>query len=294
MFKKAARLCSVVFVLVVAGGCAKDLVTGKKSYNWFTLQDDIKLGQQVIDSQMKALRRKDKKTDMDADAEMTTRIRKITTRIAAVSHYPSFPYEAHYANVDVVNAWCAPGGKIMVYSGLFDPKKGLVRRESGFAGSRSGGSGGAGGPPTSEDHELAAVLGHEMAHATARHVTEALSRNVTISTLGTVALSAISASGAGTIQNVFGRAIVEGINLYIPFYSRSNEAEADRIGILYAAKAGYNPRAAVDLWYRACKKRGDMYSLYASHPSSCQRAKDLEKHLPEALAEYESAKRSKK
>jgi predicted Zn-dependent protease len=173
--------------------------------------------------------------------------------------------------VDVVNAWCAPGGKVMVYSGLFDPKKGLVSR-------------------TKED-ELAAVLGHEIAHATARHVSEALSRNFTILAVGQIAVSAISASGTGTLQNAFNRAIVEGINLYIPFYSRGNEAEADRIGIMYMSKAGYNPKAAVDLWYRACKKRGDPYSLYASHPSSCQRAKELESLLPSALAEYEKVKK---
>jgi predicted Zn-dependent protease len=154
---------------------------------------------------------------------MFERVKKITAKIGAVSHYPSFPYEAHVADVDIVNAWCAPGGKVMVYKGLFDPKKGLVAKSS--------------------DDELAAVLGHEIAHATARHVSESLSRNFTIMAVGQIALSAIAASGSGTLQNAFNRAIVDGVNLYLPFYSRGNEAEADRIGIMYMAKAGYNPRA---------------------------------------------------
>ncbi len=281
--KSAASLVLILWVVFAfSSGCAIDLVTGKKSYNWFKIEEDIRLGQQVMDQQLKALKKKKKPVDAEADAVLTEKVQKITKRIGAVSHYPAFPYEAHLAKVDVVNAWCAPGGKVMVYTGLFDPKKGLVRRESGFAG----------GSPTFDD-ELAAVISHEIAHATARHVTEALSRNFTIMTIGTIAVSAISASGAGTVQNVFNNVIQEGINLYIPFYSRGNESEADRIGILYMAKAGYKPRAAVDLWYRACKKKGDMYSLYTSHPSSCQRAKNLEQLLPQAVIEYEAAKKVK-
>lgn len=265
----------IATALVVAssalGGCAKDLVTGKKAYNWFSIGEDVKLGDQVISQQLDSIKKKGKKTDAEADAEMYDRVRKTALRIGAVSHYPSFPYEAHYAAVDVANAWCAPGGKVMVYSGLFDPKKGLVARD--------------------KEDELAAVLGHEIAHATARHVSESLSRNFTIMAVGQIAVSAIASSGTGTLQNVFSRVIVEGVNLYVPFYTRSNETEADRIGLMYMAKAGYNPRAAIDLWYRACKKRGDPFSVYASHPSSCQRAKDLEAHLPTAMAEYEKVKK---
>jgi predicted Zn-dependent protease len=269
--RRAASAAVFLLMLGLLGGCAKDLVTGKKAYNWFSVGEDVKLGNQVLTAQLNALKKKGKKVDSEADAETYERIRRTTLRIGAVSHYPSFPYEAHYADLDVVNAWCAPGGKVMVYTGLFDPKKGLVSKE--------------------REDELAAVLGHEIAHATARHVSESLSRNFTILAVGQIAVSAIASSGTGTLQNAFNRVIVEGINLYVPFYTRSNETEADRIGLMYMAKAGYNPRAAVDLWYRACKKRGDPMSLYASHPSSCQRAKDLEAHLPAALAEYEKFKK---
>ena len=260
-----------IFLLVIftLSSCTKDLVTGKKSYNWFDLNYDIKMGQQVIGEQLKELKENKKTVDDEADSKMTSRIRTITRQIAAVSHYPQFPFEAHFAKVDIVNAWCAPGGKVMVYDGLFDQKKGLVKRNS--------------------EDELAAVLGHEIAHATARHVTKSLSRNMTLMMVGQVAVSAISASGQGEVQDMFNRAIVNGMNLYIPSYSRSNEAEADRIGIMYAAKAGYNPQAAVDLWYRACKSRGDSHDLYASHPSNCERAKSLEALLPEAMKEYEKA-----
>jgi predicted Zn-dependent protease len=272
LIKRLGASAATFLVMVgLLGGCAKDLVTGKKAYNWFSVGEDVKLGNQVLAAQLGALKKKGKKVDSEADPEMYERIRRATQRIGGVSHYPSFAYEAHLADLDVVNAWCAPGGKVMVYKGLFDSKKGLVSRD--------------------REDELAAVLGHEIAHATARHVSESLSRNFTILAVGQIAVSAIASSGTGTLQNAFNRVIVEGINLYVPFYTRSNETEADRIGLMYMAKAGYNPRAAVELWYRACKNRGDPMSLYASHPSSCQRAKDLETHLPAALAEYEKSKK---
>lgn len=271
MWTRRNFILGLIFVfLTVGAGCARDFVTGKKSYNWFSTDQDIEMGKQVLSEQLKELKAKKKAVDLEADPAMLRKIQDMTRRIAAVSHRPDFPYEAHYSDVDSVNAWCAPGGKVMVYRGLFDPKKGLVRKEN--------------------DDELAAVLGHEIAHATARHVTESMSRNVTIAAAGQVAVSAISATGAGQVRDMFNQAIVQGINLYIPAYSRSNESEADKIGILYAAKAGYNPQAAVDLWYRACKKRGSQSDLYASHPSSCSRAKTLEKLLPQAMVEHEKAK----
>ena len=267
---KSPKLTLLFLLFLSLAGCTQDLITGKKVYNWFSLDQDVKLGNEVITAQLQELQKKNKKVDEAADPAMTEKIRKMTRRIAAVSHYPNFPFEAHYADVDIVNAWCAPGGKVMVYSGLFDPKKGLVDKKS--------------------DDELAAVLGHEISHATARHVTRSMSRSLTIMLVGQAAVSAISASGAGAVQNAFNQAIVEGINLYIPAYSRKNESEADRIGIMYAAKAGYNPQAAVDLWYRACKKQGRPADVYASHPSNCARAKALEALLPEAMIEYEKTR----
>lgn len=271
--KRLQFLGSVIILLSILS-CSKDPVTGKSSYNWYSLETDNKLGQQVMDEQLAALRKENKPIDRKADPEMYGDVKQIADNIAKVSHIPQFKWEFHMADVDVVNAWAAPGGKIMVYTGLYESKEGLVDKNN--------------------PDEMAAVLSHEIAHATARHVTESLSRNYTVIMAGQVALSAVSASGASAgVQNLFHNVFVGGVNVYIPAYSRSAESEADRIGLFYMAAAGYNPKAARDLWYRACKKRGDRTSIFASHPSSCQRAKDLDKYLPAATKLYQDVKAGK-
>ncbi len=270
--RSVARLSIVAVVAFFAAfGCAKDVVTGKSTLNYYDLKSEPKLGNQVLKVQSDAIKKKGKKMDAAADSEEYRRIRRIVANIAPHTHYPNFPYEAHLADVDVVNAWCAPGGKIMVYTGLWDPKKGLVKKGS--------------------DDELAAVIAHEMAHANARHVTESISRTMTIAVAGVAVQTAIAAGGSSTGANLFGEVFSDGLNLYLPSYSRSNEYEADRIGLVYMAKAGYDPRAAVKLWKAAARHRKDVTSIYASHPSSGARAKALEALLPKAMVLYEMSQK---
>ncbi len=247
-------------------GCAKDYVTGKSSYNWFKLNDDVGLGKQVLGAQLQSFDRKNVPVDDSKDLETLNRLKTIVKNIAQVSHLPELPYEVHLADSEVVNAWAAPGGKMMVYAGLWDEKKGLVRKDS--------------------DDEIASVLAHEMAHATARHVTESLTQNMTIMLAGSVISSAIAAGGSQTGSNLFGQFFSTGYNIYAPSYSRKNEAEADRLGLFYMAKAGYDPRAAVQVWERASQRQGAPYSIYASHPSSGERVKALQAYLPQALEIY--------
>ena len=254
------------------GACSKDYVTGKSSYNWYKIDQDIKLGKEVLNSQLVAFQKGDaykgKPVAVDVDQEQLARLKEIMDRLAKVSHLPDLPYEVHLAEIPVVNAWAAPGGKMMVYSGLWDPEKGLVAKDN--------------------DDELAAVMAHELAHATARHVTESLSTNMTVLMAGTVASSAIGATGSSMGQNLFGNFFSYGYNIFAPTYSRKNEAEADRIGLFYMAKAGYDPEAAVRVWQRAAKKKGDQTSIFASHPGSGDRAKALAALLPQAKKIYEN------
>src|SRR5262245_937831 len=253
-------------------GCGTDYITGKSSYNWFSLSTDVKLGAQVLEAQEKGFAGRNVPVDSEKNKEMLDRLKTIVGRVTKVSHIPNLPYEVHLADAPVVNAWAAPGGKIMVYEGLWDSQKGLVRKES--------------------DDEIAAVLSHEIAHCTARHVTKALSQQMTLSLVGMVATSAIAGAGSAQGANLFGEMFSQGMDIYIPSYSRKNEAEADKIGLFYMAKAGYDPRAAIGVWRRAAQKRGDMTSIFASHPSSGARAQALEKYLPEAMQIYEQVKDS--
>ncbi len=270
---KKTKLWAILCIFAgVNAACAKDLITGKKTLNYFKLSNEPKLGKQVLNSQLKALKKDKQKVDSKKNRTQLRRIRKIVKELAKVSHYPHFPYEAHLADVPIVNAWCAPGGKIMVYEGLWHHKKGLVNK--------------------SDDNQLAAVLAHEIAHATARHVTESLSRNMTLAIAGTVAHSAI-ASGSAEGADLFGRVFSDGFNLFVPSYSRKNELEADKLGLFYMAKAGYDPRAAVKLWEKAAKKNKQANSLYASHPASGVRAKTLREYLPTVMKIYRQNKRSK-
>ncbi|MFO1518899.1 MAG: M48 family metallopeptidase [bacterium] len=264
---RSASALWILFSILSLSGCGKDYVTGKSSYNWFSLDTDVKLGAQVLDAQEKSFSSKNVSVDSEKNKEMLARVKTIVSRITKVSHIPDLPYEAHVADAPIVNAWAAPGGKIMVYEGLWDPEKGLVKKGS--------------------DDELAAVLSHEIAHCTARHVTKAISRQMTFSLIGTAVSTAIAGAGSMEGSNLFGEVFNQGMNIYVPAYSRKNEAEADRIGLFYMAKAGYDPRAAVEVWKRAAQKKGDRTSIYASHPASGERARDLEKYLPEAMQIYE-------
>lgn len=267
---KTKKALLLALLALFFSGCAKDLVTGKTTLNYYDLKNEPKLGEQVLKAQATALKKNKKDLDSEKNRAELIRIRAIVERIAKVSHYPDFPYEVHLADVDIVNAWCAPGGKIMVYEGLWDPKKGLVEKGN--------------------EDQLAAVLAHEIAHATARHVTEALSRAMTISMVGAAVQTAIAAGGYQQGSNTFGEIFSQGMGIYLPAYSRNNEFEADEIGFMYMAKAGYDPREAVKLWEKAAKQKKDYTSIYASHPSSGTRAKRLKELLPQAMKLYEQSK----
>lgn len=267
---KRAISIIVALTLPILAGCAKDLVTGRQVLNYYSLDSEPNLGRQVLHAQIRAAKKNGKALDADADAVEFDRLKGVVARLAPVTHYPAFPYEVHLAGIDVVNAWCAPGGKMMVYTGLWDPKKGLVEKGS--------------------EDQLAAVMAHEMAHANARHVTESISKNLTIAMAGAAVQTAIHAGGYAQGADLFGEVFSSGMNIYVPSYSRKNEFEADEIGLMYMARAGYDPREAVKLWTKAAKEKKDKTSIFASHPSNGARAKRLEELLPKAMELYEQAR----
>lgn len=160
-----------------------------------------------------------------------------------------------------VNAWCMPGGKVVVYTGILP----LTQNETG----------------------LAVVLGHEVAHAVAKHGNERMSQGM-LAQFGGVALSVALSTQPTAVTDLFLQAYGVGaqVGFLLP-YSRVQEAEADRIGLTLMAKAGYDPREAVPFWKRMSEKGGSRPPAFLStHPAPETRIKEIEAHIPEAMKYY--------
>jgi len=253
-------------ILFISSGCSTtDLVTGKQVNNMYSIDDDIKLGAGVMSDVRKQMAKQ--RVPVNADAARVNQLKEMVDRIAAVSHMPTLPYEVVLFQTNIVNAAAAPGGKIIVFSGLYDEKKGLVKNEN----------------------ELAAVIAHEIAHVTCRHTTESLTRRAPVNMALLLGTIYAEAKGNDDIALAMGVAFVAYEGFYLPQYSRLDETEADAVGLMYMAKAGYDPRAAPELWKRVNEKEGRAPALMrwmSSHPSHRDRYKALDKLMPAALAEY--------
>ena len=190
-------------------------------------------------------------------------VKRVGERIAAVADDPGYDWQFTLLEDPQVNAWCLPGGKVAVYSGILA----VTRDENG----------------------LAVVMAHEIAHAIAQHGAERMLQEQ-LTQVGLTAVSAtlggLSPQAQGAVLALFGAGAQFGVLL--PF-SRDMESEADHIGLIYMARAGYDPQAAVALWQRMSEQRTDpQVPEYAStHPSDATRIKDLQKWMPEAQKEYE-------
>lgn len=175
----------------------------------------------------------------------------------------SWKWEVNLIASKQVNAFCMPGGKIAVYSGLIDQLK-------------------------ATDDELAMVIGHEIAHALQEHARERAAKSE-ITNLGANVISQLF--GFGNLGNL---ALGTGAQLLALKFSRSDETEADLVGMDIAARAGYDPRAAVTLWQKMGKvsqssAAGASVDFLSTHPSGRTRIADLERHLPEVLPLYAKA-----
>jgi len=204
---------------------------------------------------------------LDKDAAQVKRVRDITNRlIAQVSAFrpdaASWPWEVHVVSSDEVNAWCMPGGKMAIYTGLINKIK-----------------------PT--DDELAAVLGHEMAHALREHSREQISQQMATQ----VGLSVLSAVTGMPAVGDLGSAL-SNVMFTLP-NSRTHETEADLIGVELAARAGYDPRAAVTLWQKmgSLSGGGAPPEFLSTHPSPSSRSTELQRSAEKVMPLYEAAKR---
>ena len=162
-----------------------------------------------------------------------------------------------------VNAWCMPGGLICVYEGLL--------------------------PVTQNEASLAIVLGHEIAHAVARHSAEQMSTQMKQQYGLQIGSAVAGAIGVGSKAQSIGQwALSQQFNFKNLKYSRSHESEADHLGLIFAAMAGYDPQVAVNFWQRMAAQSGNSQKsdIYSDHPSDATRIKQIQEWMPEALRYY--------
>jgi predicted Zn-dependent protease len=226
--------------------------------------EEVNAGAQKAYAQMMA--EAQKKGALDRDAAQVARVKNIVSKLVPQTAVfrpdaGKWPWEVHVVSLDEVNAWCMPAGKMAIYTGLIN---------------KLGAS----------DDEIAAVMGHEIAHALREHSREQISQQVGLQTgIGIVgALFGIGELG----QNV--GAMVADVTVLKP-KSRNMETEADRIGVELAARAGYNPQAAVSLWEKMAKLGGSQPPQWLStHPSHERRIADLREYAAKVQPLYAAAK----
>jgi predicted Zn-dependent protease len=207
-----------------------------------------------------------KKNALDRDAAQVQRVKNIVGRLVpqTATFRPDaakWAWEYHVISIDEVNAWCMPGGKMAVYTGLIQKLQ-------------------------ATDDELAAVMGHEIAHALREHARERVSRQ-----MGTQMAVGIAGAlfGIGDLGQGLGNMVAD-VTLNLP-NSRLHETEADRIGVELAARAGYNPQAAVGLWEKMAKlnSSGQPPKWLSTHPSNEDRIKDLRIYAEKVMPLYQAA-----
>jgi predicted Zn-dependent protease len=207
-----------------------------------------------------------KDTPISKNAEINAMVSRVGKRIAEVAPLPNAQWEfVVFDDAKTVNAFCLPGGKVGVYTGIL--------------------------PITLTESGMATVIGHEVAHAVARHGGERMSEALLIA-VGGVALDQVLKDKSDTSRLLVLAAYGAGSSVGVALpHSRKQELEADHLGLIYMARAGYDPRQAVDFWKRFAsynnKEGGRQFQFLSTHPVDATRIKQLELELPHAIAEYE-------
>jgi len=176
------------------------------------------------------------------------------------SEISNFAWEFNVVNNKEVNAWCMPGGKIVVYTGLF--------------------------PVTQDENGLAVVLSHEIAHAVAKHGNERMSQQLLV-VFGGITLAAALEKKPEETKNLFLSIYGVSSTLGILAYSRQHEYEADKLGLFFMAMAGYNPNKAIEFWQRMSNNSTNVVpEILRTHPSDINRINEMKKNINEAMKYY--------
>ncbi|HTP42725.1 MAG TPA: M48 family metallopeptidase [Nitrospiria bacterium] len=246
-----ARTCLVAALVGAAlSGCQTVPITGRHQLILISQEEELSLGE-------KAYAKTLKESALSHDQAAIDLVERVGRRIAAAADRPDYKWEFTLVENKTPNAFALPGGKVVVYTGIL--------------------------PITRDETGLAVVLGHEVAHALAHHGAERMSTGL-ITEIGAVGVAAVLGGNPETAKAV---EAAFGIGVMLPF-SRAHESEADHIGIHLMAKAGYDPRQAVDFWKRmeAASKGGKPTEFLSTHPSDEHRVEQIEAWMPEVLPIY--------
>ena len=268
LFSSGALVIVVGIGMMVVSGCETNPYTGRSQLLMTSVSEEMQLGAQAY-SQVKndpKLRQSQDPREIEPVKRIAARIIEAAKRSKYAEMAQQFQWEVTVIKDDkTANAFALPGGKMAVYTGIFP----MAKTEAG----------------------LAAVMGHEVVHALARHGAERMSQGqLTNVGLQVVGAAAGATGGGGTLGHAAMAALGVGaqVGVLLPF-SRKHESEADYIGILLAADAGYDPREAVALWERMGQISGGAPSEFLStHPSHETRITQLKRWMPEAMAIYQT------
>jgi predicted Zn-dependent protease len=263
-FQRIPRFLLLVVLLV---SCSKVPITNRKQINLLPEGQLISLSVANYSSFLKT----NPPDNGSANAQMVKRVgeriqkavskfmseRKLSKRLAG------YQWQYNLVNNPEANAWCMPGGKVVVYSGLL--------------------------PITQDETGLAIVMGHEIAHAIARHGNERMSQGLLVQ-MGGIALAVALQNKPEMTREIFYQSYGVSSQLGILAYSRTHETEADKMGLIFAAMAGYDPRSSIGFWERMAAKGGAKPPvLLSTHPSDKQRIETLKAFMPTALKYYKPA-----
>lgn len=268
MRKVRFMLMALAAAIVMACGTTRTVpITGRK-------QNILVSDEQVLSLSNKEYTNYMKSAKLSTNSANTAMVKRVGQRLAtAVEKYLSehgmqaetkeYSWEFNLVQDQSVNAFCMPGGKIVVYEGLL--------------------------PVTKDEASLAIVLGHEIAHAVAKHSAEQMSKQIKnqygTEILGQVLNAAGVSSGTTQLAQIIAQ---KGLQFRSLKYSRDNESEADRMGLIFAAMAGYDPNVAVSFWQRMAQMTGNsnQSDVFSDHPSDAKRIAAIKQELPEALTYY--------
>ena len=262
MFKKIALLAS----LSCMAACTTVPITGRRQ---LSLVSDTEINSLAATQYRQVIA----KGPLSNNSEYVSMVRRVGQRIqGAVESYfrqqnasdqlAGYQWEFNVIQDDKQqNAWCMPGGKVAVYTGIL--------------------------PITQDENGLAVVMAHEIAHAVAKHGTERMSQGL-VQQLGGQALSAALSTNAPATQQMALQAFGVGSQIGLLKYGRNQESEADHLGLIFMALAGYNPDGAITFWQRmdARANAASPPEFLSTHPSNGTRIADIQRELPEARKYY--------